>query len=184
MCPDNSSMVLVFSYLITLGVVTVKCQVNLNQPIHGIYARWDNFFEDMWIFCHGNRPHLECIWFSYFSQLVAPEVILRCLYPGDVGLDSPNLANQYQLESAGIGPFSSLLSTLGSPYIWAQRAAGLDFLNVEQNKQTKVGSTIFIWWDPSEPSMLGMVRIEAWIYQRGGKTMGAAILLPKFLHKL
>lgn len=64
---------------------------------------------------------------------MTPENILCSLYPGDTGVDSPNVANDYQLQNVGLGPFSDLTSDLGFPYIWAQRVSGLDFISQQGN---------------------------------------------------
>ena len=63
---------------------------------------------------------------------MTPESILCSLYPGDTGLESPNLANHYQLQNVKLGPFSDLITQLGFPYIWAQRVSGLDFISCNQ----------------------------------------------------
>lgn len=109
---DGSNMKLVFSYLLNLAVVTVKCSLQMSQPISGIFA----------------------------SQLMTPENVLCSLYPGDTGIESPNVANDYQLQSVGLGPFSDLISDLGVPYIWAQRVSGLDFIQQEpgSSKQARI----------------------------------------------
>lgn len=59
--------------------------------------------------------------------MLVSESVLRELYPGDLGLESPNPANQYQLSRHNLGPFSSL--GLGIPYRWAQKMAGLHFVS-------------------------------------------------------
>ncbi|XP_034239809.1 THO complex subunit 5 homolog [Thrips palmi] len=109
---DGSNMKLVFSYLLNLGVVTVKCSIQMSQPITGLFA----------------------------SQLMTPENILCSLYPGDTGKESPNVANDYQLQNVGLGPFSDFISDLGAPYIWAQRVSGLDFIsqNPESSKKARI----------------------------------------------
>jgi hypothetical protein len=60
--------------------------------------------------------------------LIAPHNILTALFPHDLGLDSPNVANHYQLQSVGLEDFASYITELGIPFIWAQRVAGLDFM--------------------------------------------------------
>lgn len=50
------------------------------------------------------------------------------LFPNDVGEDSPNIANHYQLRQVGLGAFPTLIDDLGTPYSWAQRISGLEFL--------------------------------------------------------
>ena len=108
---DGSSLKLEFFYLLNLGVVTVKCTIDVTKPITGVFA----------------------------SHLMTPESILCLLYPGDTGLESPNLANHYQLQNVGLGPFGDLTAQLGFPYIWAQRVAGLDFISYKQ--QDKPGTS-------------------------------------------
>lgn len=76
---------------------------------------------------------------SFSSQLITPESILCSLYPGDIGLDSPNVANHYQLKNVGLGSFGDLAGQLGYPYNWAQRVAGLDFISY--NLQDKPGTS-------------------------------------------
>ncbi|KAK3919163.1 THO complex subunit 5-like protein [Frankliniella fusca] len=98
---DGSRLELQFFYLLNLCVVCVKCTVHVAQPITGLFAR----------------------------ELVSAEKILCSLYPGDSGLESPNFANYYQLQNVGLGQFSDLIPELGTPYMWAQKIAGLDFIS-------------------------------------------------------
>ncbi|KAE8748894.1 hypothetical protein FOCC_FOCC004299 [Frankliniella occidentalis] len=98
---DGSKLELQFSYLLNLCVVCVKCTVHVAQQITGLFAR----------------------------ELVSAEKILCSLYPGDLGLESPNFANHYQLQNVGLGQFSELIPQLGTPYLWAQKIAGLDFIS-------------------------------------------------------
>lgn len=65
--------------------------------------------------------------------MLVSESILRELYPRDLGLESPNPANHYQLSRHNLGPFSSL--GLGIPYRWAQRMAGLTFASPDIREQ-------------------------------------------------
>ncbi|KAK7863751.1 hypothetical protein R5R35_011154 [Gryllus longicercus] len=96
---DNNSLYLSFQYLMHLHVVTVNIRVNLVQAVHGVSA----------------------------GDLIAPHNILTALFPQDLGTDSPNVANHYQLQQLGLEPFPNYLGELGLPYLWAQRLAGLDF---------------------------------------------------------
>ncbi|XP_069688990.1 THO complex subunit 5 homolog isoform X2 [Periplaneta americana] len=115
---DGNSMLLSFHYLVHLHVVTVKTRVTLVQAVHGTSA----------------------------GDLIAPHNILTALFPHDLGLDSPNVANHYQLQSVGLEDFASYIPELGIPFIWAQRVAGLDFMGArateimgraeESNKET------------------------------------------------
>jgi THO complex subunit 5 len=97
---DGNSLLLSFHYLVHLHVVTVKTRVTLIQAVHGVSA----------------------------GDLIAPHNILTALFPHDLGLDSPNVANHYQLQSVGLEDFASHITELGIPFIWAQRVAGLDFM--------------------------------------------------------
>lgn len=109
---DGSTITLEFYYLLNLSVVTVKCAVQVSEPITGVFA----------------------------STLMAPSNLLCGLYPGDTGLESPNVANYYQLQNVGLGPFVDLVSQLGSPYMWAQKVAGLDFISCNLKGQQGVAS--------------------------------------------
>ncbi|OXU30184.1 hypothetical protein TSAR_007637 [Trichomalopsis sarcophagae] len=70
------------------------------------------------------------------GDMLVSESVLRELYPGDAGLESPNPANTYQLARQKLGSFSSL--GLGIPYKWAQRMAGLHFVPVDAREQKTV----------------------------------------------
>lgn len=65
--------------------------------------------------------------------MLVSDSVLRELYPGDLGTESPNPANHYQLRRYGLGSFPSL--GLGTPYNWAQRMAGLRFVTSDTSKQ-------------------------------------------------
>ncbi|KAG5345684.1 THO5B protein, partial [Acromyrmex heyeri] len=67
------------------------------------------------------------------EDMLVSESVLRELYPRDLGLESPNPANQYQLSRHNLGSFSSL--GLGIPYRWAQRMAGLHFVSCDMTEQ-------------------------------------------------
>nr|CAD7261591.1 unnamed protein product [Timema shepardi] len=97
---DGNSVQLSFHYLMNLHVVTVKTRLNLENTVHGSSA----------------------------LDLIAPSKLLSGLFAHDLGLDSPNVANNYQLQHLGLNCFSSYISELGVPYIWVQRVAGLDFM--------------------------------------------------------
>lgn len=73
-----------------------------------------------------------CFFFFNRDMLIS-ESILRELYPRDLGLESPNPANYYQLNRHNLGQFSSL--GLGIPYKWAQRMAGLHFISLDTREQ-------------------------------------------------
>lgn len=65
--------------------------------------------------------------------MLVSESILRELYSRDLGLESPNAANHYQLNRHNLGHFSSL--GVGIPYKWAQRMAGLHFISPDTREQ-------------------------------------------------
>ena len=65
--------------------------------------------------------------------MLVSESVLRELYPGDVGIESPNPANSYQMSRYKLGSLPSL--GLGLPYRWAQRMAGLHFIPTDPKKQ-------------------------------------------------
>ncbi|XP_043520099.1 THO complex subunit 5 homolog isoform X2 [Frieseomelitta varia] len=67
------------------------------------------------------------------GDMLISESILRELYPRDLGLESPNPANYYQLNRYNLGQFSSL--GLGIPYKWVQRMAGLHFISPDAREQ-------------------------------------------------
>lgn len=59
------------------------------------------------------------------------EGFLTCLYPCDTGRQSPNPATAHLLGSRKAFPYPS---SLGRPYQWAQRMAGLQFLAATQEE--------------------------------------------------
>ena len=67
------------------------------------------------------------------GDMLVSESILRELYSRDLGLESPNAANHYQLNRHNLGHFSSL--GVGIPYKWAQRMAGLHFISPDTREQ-------------------------------------------------
>ncbi|KAH0955822.1 hypothetical protein HN011_004339 [Eciton burchellii] len=101
---NETRLTLHFYYMIYLKVVTVESKLE-TEDLGGISA----------------------------GDMLVSESVLRELYPGDLGLESPNPANQYQLSRHNLGPFSSL--GLGIPYRWAQRMAGLHFVLSDMGEQ-------------------------------------------------
>lgn len=102
-CKDGSSVVLTFSYVLMLNIITVAAKIHPGP--HAI-------------------THSIC-----GGDLLSPDKFLSYLYPGDHGCDTPNPANQYVLRKLGLGDFSQHLNDIGRPYMWAQWLAGLQFLN-------------------------------------------------------
>ncbi|XP_043260585.1 THO complex subunit 5 homolog [Colletes gigas] len=74
------------------------------------------------------------------GDMLVSESILRELYPRDLGLESPNPANYYQLSRHNLGQFSTL--GLGIPYKWAQRMAGLHFISSDIREQKYTSSEV------------------------------------------
>lgn len=79
------------------------------------------------------ESHLNADGAGPTGDMLMSESVLRELYPKDFGLESPNPANSYQLSRQNLGSFCSL--AVGTPYKWAQRMAGLQFIgdNVEKS---------------------------------------------------
>lgn len=79
------------------------------------------------------------------GEVILVETLLNHLFPGDSGKESPNPRTKYQLEELQLNPadFISLLAQkqLGKPYIWAQRACGLDFVNASQSTSSRLCET-------------------------------------------
>lgn len=99
-CKDNSSLNLTFYFLMNLNILTVKAKVvPASELANSISA----------------------------GELLNPETVLRCLYPGDDGKKTPNPANQYQFDKVGILDLSDYISELGHPYLWVQIMGGLHF---------------------------------------------------------
>ncbi|XP_043273169.1 THO complex subunit 5 homolog [Venturia canescens] len=74
------------------------------------------------------------------GDMLISESVLRELYPKDLGLDSPNPANNYQLMRHNLPSFDSL--GVGIPYRWAQRMAGLHFLSLDVNEQKRTNQEL------------------------------------------
>lgn len=79
------------------------------------------------------------------GEVILPETLLNHLFTGDSGKESPNPRTKYQLEELQLSPndFLSLLSqkNLGKPYMWAQKACGLDFINASQATSSRLCET-------------------------------------------
>lgn len=100
-CKDGSSLKMNFAYLLVLHVVTVKAKFTPSSNQGSSVSSRD---------------------------LLTPDLLLSCLYPGDDGRDTPNPANDHQLRRIGLAEFRDYIAELGYPYLWAQRLSGLDFL--------------------------------------------------------
>lgn len=100
----GTGITVTFQYLPILNIITVKVEL-INIDVTGVAA----------------------------SDVLSADTILNCLYPNDTGYKSPNPRNKYQLEEHDfkIDDLTNLLTEkqLGRPYIWAQQACGLDFVN-------------------------------------------------------
>lgn len=100
----NGTISLIFSYLPTLGIVSVAPNLNNEFSLSPIAS----------------------------EQVVAANSILDALFPDDFGTTSPNPKSNYQLQDLSLDPkdFLSFLSGkhLGKPYKWAQNICGIDFI--------------------------------------------------------
>lgn len=107
-CKDNSVLHLTFYYLMNLNIMTVKAKVT---------------------------TAVELITPISAGDLLSPDSVLSCLYPGDHGKKTPNPANQYQFDKVGILTLRDYVLELGHPYLWVQKLGGLHFPK-EQPQQT------------------------------------------------
>ncbi|KAM4053350.1 THO complex subunit 5 isoform 2-T2 [Anomaloglossus baeobatrachus] len=99
-CKDNSFLNLTFYFLMNLNILTVKAKVVPVSELAGAISA---------------------------GELLCPDIVLSCLYPGDDGKKTPNPANQYQFDKVGILDLSDYISELGHPYMWVQAMGGLHF---------------------------------------------------------
>ncbi|KAK9504692.1 hypothetical protein O3M35_010964 [Rhynocoris fuscipes] len=102
---DDSFITLEFTYYLMLHIITVKPSLTLANNVN-------------------NSSALE---------LTKNENILLNLFPNDYGIESPNVANYYQLKEIGVDEFDS--TKYGLPYLWVQRLGGLDFGCAKRNKK-------------------------------------------------
>ncbi|XP_078467760.1 THO complex subunit 5 isoform X7 [Lampetra fluviatilis] len=96
---NKSTLHLQFRYLPALHVVTVKARVGASEQPSSISG----------------------------GDLLTPDSLLTCLYPGDHGNDSPNPANRFHLQRLGMESLGSYVQEVGRPYVWVQWLAGLHF---------------------------------------------------------
>nr|XP_034171162.1 THO complex subunit 5 homolog isoform X1 [Osmia lignaria] len=108
---DETKLTLQFFYMMVLKVVTVESKLKT-----------------------------EGVGSTNTGDMLVSESILRELYPRDLGLESPNPANCYQLGRHNLGQFASL--GLGIPYKWAQRMAGLHFISPDSREQVPTSSEL------------------------------------------
>ncbi|KFV50747.1 THO complex subunit 5, partial [Tyto alba] len=99
-CKDENVLHLTFYYLMNLNVMTVKAKVTTAVEMTTAISAGD---------------------------LLSPDSILNCLYPGDHGRKTPNPANQFQFDKVGIVTLSDYVTELGHPYVWVQKLGGLHF---------------------------------------------------------
>uniref|UniRef100_A0A224Z0V2 THO complex subunit 5 n=1 Tax=Rhipicephalus zambeziensis TaxID=60191 RepID=A0A224Z0V2_9ACAR len=95
------SLQITFTYIIALHIVTVTAKVT--EP-------------------HGVSSGVSA------SPVMSPSTILDNLFGDDNGLCSPNPGNHFQLKKNGLEDFSKVVAEVGKAYRWAQRLAGLEFL--------------------------------------------------------
>ncbi|CAI9539106.1 unnamed protein product [Staurois parvus] len=99
-CKDGSSLNLSFFFLMNLSILTVKAKVTPASELSNAISAGD---------------------------LLNPDSVLSCLYPGDNGKKTPNPANRYQFDKVGILDLCEYISELGHPYLWVQTMGGLHF---------------------------------------------------------
>ncbi|KFU91036.1 THO complex subunit 5 [Chaetura pelagica] len=99
-CKDDNVLHLTFYYLMNLNVMTVKAKVTTAVEMTTAISAGD---------------------------LLSPDSLLNCLYPGDHGRRTPNPANQFQFDKVGIQTLSDYVTELGHPYVWVQKLGGLHF---------------------------------------------------------
>ncbi|KFW90410.1 THO complex subunit 5, partial [Phalacrocorax carbo] len=99
-CKDDNVLHLTFYYLMNLNVMTVKAKVTTAVEMTTAISAGD---------------------------LLSPDSLLSCLYPGDHGRRTPNPANQFQFDKVGILTLSDYVTELGHPYVGVQRLGGLHF---------------------------------------------------------
>ncbi|KFQ39008.1 THO complex subunit 5 [Mesitornis unicolor] len=99
-CKDENVLHLTFYYLMNLNVMTVKAKVTTAIEMTTAISAGD---------------------------LLSPDSLLNCLYPGDHGRKTPNPANQFQFDKVGILTLSDYVTELGHPYVWVQKLGGLHF---------------------------------------------------------
>ncbi|XP_032500021.1 THO complex subunit 5 homolog, partial [Phocoena sinus] len=99
-CKDDSVLHLTFYYLMNLNLMTVKAKVTTATELITPIGTGD---------------------------LLSPDSVLSCLYPGDHGKKTPNPANQYQFDKVGILTLRDYILDLGHPYLWVQKLGGLHF---------------------------------------------------------
>lgn len=107
-CKDESTLQLSFFYLVVLKIVTVTVKLTPGGSSVGASA-----------VCTGD--------------LLSPDSLLCCLYPEDMGNDTPNKSNNYVLKKIGLDEFSKYISEVGRPYHWAQWLCGLQFLKMSEH---------------------------------------------------
>lgn len=62
------------------------------------------------------------------SSLLSTDALLQDLLSADMGKESPNPANKYQLEKLAMGPMSSHVASVGYPFYWVQWICGMNYL--------------------------------------------------------
>ncbi|XP_061178240.1 THO complex subunit 5 homolog isoform X1 [Saccostrea echinata] len=110
-CKDGNSLHLTFHFMLTMGIITVDINLTLAENNASSVS-----------------GSVTVAYVFSSSDLLAPKSILTDLYPGDHGNTSPNPANQYELRKLGLKDFTSYISEVGRPYLWAQWLGGLQFL--------------------------------------------------------
>uniref|UniRef100_A0A8C9LSH1 THO complex 5 n=1 Tax=Piliocolobus tephrosceles TaxID=591936 RepID=A0A8C9LSH1_9PRIM len=121
------SVSLILATLEDLIIVLIFISLRTSDVEHSTFSYVE---ERCWL-------HSHCGLFSFSSDLLSPDSVLSCLYPGDHGKKTPNPANQYQFDKVGILTLSDYVLELGHPYLWVQKLGGLHFPK-EQPQQTVI----------------------------------------------
>lgn len=112
----GSALAITFNYIPGLNIITTQLKL-VNFDVTGVAA----------------------------GEVILVDTLLNHLFPGDSGKESPNPRTKYQLEELQLNSvdFLSFLAQkqLGKPYIWAQKACGLDFINATQATSTRLCET-------------------------------------------
>ncbi|XP_078467756.1 THO complex subunit 5 isoform X3 [Lampetra fluviatilis] len=132
---NKSTLHLQFRYLPALHVVTVKARVGASEQPSSISGG-----NDVPCGTSGEQTHRGANTAPQRSRdakhtqpkqsngdLLTPDSLLTCLYPGDHGNDSPNPANRFHLQRLGMESLGSYVQEVGRPYVWVQWLAGLHF---------------------------------------------------------
>jgi hypothetical protein len=72
------------------------------------------------------------------SALLRLDTMFHCLYPGDNGVESPNLANKYLFSNAGVKSMETFMKPIGVAYRWCQMLCGLYYGSRPETRPDRV----------------------------------------------